>query len=97
MSSSIHLGAVQSPIVKLEFGQRTSGLKSGKALASTYGLCHSLMGCLKFWSSRGVGESGARPRRSLRQKGTKQENEIARLIFELANYTTTQIFIWILT
>ena len=34
----------------------------------------------------GVGESGVRPRRSLRQMRAKQENEDAKLIFELANY-----------
>jgi len=44
------------------------------------------MGCLEFQSSGGLGESGVRPRRSLRQKRMKQENEVARLIFKLANY-----------
>jgi len=44
------------------------------------------MGCLKSQSSGGVGESGVRPKRSLRQKRMKQENEVAKLIFELANY-----------
>jgi len=44
------------------------------------------MGCLEFRSSGGVGESAVRPRRSLRQKRMKQENEVARLISKLVNY-----------
>jgi len=44
------------------------------------------VGCLEFLSSRGVVESRARPRRSLRQKRMKEENEVAKLIFKLANY-----------
>jgi len=44
------------------------------------------MGCLEFWSSGGVGESRVRPKRSLRQKRMKQENEVAKLLFKRANY-----------
>jgi len=72
------------------------GTKSGKVLASTYGLATLLMGCLKCQSSGRVGESAVRPRRSLRQKRTKQENEVARLIFELANYVTTLFLLLLL-
>ena len=53
--------------VKLGIWMEISGLKSCKALASTYRLRRSLDGCLKFGGLDGVGESGVEPRRSLRK------------------------------
>ena len=53
--------------VKLGVWTEMSGLKLCEALASTYRLRCSLDGCLKFGGLDGVGESGVRPRRSLRQ------------------------------
>jgi len=49
----VHCPAFVLPMaVKLGVQTELSGLKLCEALASTYRLCHSLDGCLEFWSSR---------------------------------------------
>jgi len=54
-------------IVKLGIQTEMSGPKSCEALASTCGLRRSLDDALNFGGPDGVGESGVKPRRSLRK------------------------------